>query len=457
MILTAVLFVPVSTTAARGAHRDFVNGVRLRTNTADFTIKRFTTSVDALISRTVIRQYLYDYVQGERTFRELVDFTVPRYADGARVIEDLVGARRILMDGTVVTAFGDQENLDGQEPGVEIRIVRDHTPLLIIIERPIRESDQIIGYDQAAFDASVLVADPEPGILGFSLAKEDETVSARFRHAEPLAAAPFYLVGEMDPQVLRDLRLEILGQILLYTVLSSLAIVLVLYLTLYRFVERVIARLDKALGDKDLLLRESTHRIKNNFAIAESFLRIQSRTTSNQEAQRILQEAQSRMSNMRVLYDRMLATKELRTVDMKKYLQELCDTVVHAYNLGRNITLHTRIDALTVDPKTAFSLGAIVTELLTNSVKYAYPHGERGTIKVELAAGNGDGKEAPGTTLKVCDDGIGLPKDLDRNPSHSFGLTVVRMTAEQLGGTAVISSPAAGSTSGTCCVVSLPV
>lgn len=172
-VLTIAFYFPVNAAVTQSSYLRFTNDLRLRAVTADYAISRFGSSVDSLVSRSVIRQYLHDYVRGKRSFVELTEFTRPRYADGAKVEKDLLGARRMLADGTVVAEFEDQQYLSGAEEGElasadSTIVLRDGPRQVVVITRPIQESSDLIGYDQAAFDATLFAGCASSNVPGDS-------------------------------------------------------------------------------------------------------------------------------------------------------------------------------------------------------------------------------------------------------------------------------------------------
>ena len=215
--------------------------------------------------------------------------------------------------------------------------------------------------------------------------------------------------------------------------------------------------LARQLAEKETLLREVHHRVKNNIASIGSLLSLQAASAVGEEARTTLEAALARVQSMGVLYDRLLLSGEYQGIGMKDYMEGLIDSILEIIPKDPAITLDTRIDDFTLDPKKAVSVGIILNELLTNALKYAFVGRQRGRILVSLT------KQAQQAELVVQDDGIGLPAAIDRaahDPLHAprpvqqsasgsgsgFGLTLVSMLAEQLGGSLAMES-GAGTTS----------
>jgi len=189
------------------------------------------------------------------------------------------------------------------------------------------------------------------------------------------------------------------------------------------------ARIEQLLQEQSTLLKETHHRIKNNFASAESLLNLQTHTNTPPEAREIIDGARSRISSMRILYDKLVNTENFECIPLQAYLTELVSTIGKVYIHSQNLNLETDIEPLDIRSKLAFPLGAIVVELVTNSIKYAYPEGKTGTIRVSLTL---DGSTA---VLEVSDHGQGYDPKKTTGRSESLGLTLVKMMTTQIRGT----------------------
>ncbi|MCB1176127.1 MAG: response regulator [Leptospiraceae bacterium] len=187
-------------------------------------------------------------------------------------------------------------------------------------------------------------------------------------------------------------------------------------------------RIKYLLSEKELILKEVHHRIKNNISSTESLLNLQLDSTNNSETIHALQDAKSRVRSMRVLYDKLLISDDYDEISAKNYLESLIDAILDLFSGKMNITLEKSMADIIFTTKTLFPLGLILNELLTNIMKYAFKDRNTGLIKISLFK-NGDSIQ-----LLVQDDGCGLPKDFDLNKSNKFGLMLVTMLTKQLNG-----------------------
>jgi len=182
----------------------------------------------------------------------------------------------------------------------------------------------------------------------------------------------------------------------------------------------------RQLHEKEVLLREVHHRIKNNIASIGNLLFIHSQSISNPEALSILQDAIGRVQSMALIYNKLLQTNDYQDVSVKKYLEDLIDTVVNIFPQKNKMVIDKQIDDFELDVKRIFPLGTIVNELLTNVFKYAFVNRNSGSIKINLI------KNKDHILLTIQDNGIGLPEGFDVNESKGLGLILVKMLSQQL-------------------------
>ncbi len=185
----------------------------------------------------------------------------------------------------------------------------------------------------------------------------------------------------------------------------------------------------RQLSEKETVLREVHHRIKNNMAQVESLLSLQANSSDNPQVQTALQEAISRVQSIRVLYEKLLIGKDYRDVSAKDYIESLVHSLIAVFPDRTNVTVEQTIHDFTLSSKKAIPVGIIINELLTNTFKYAFPKRKDGHVAIVLD------KAGKQVTLTISDNGVGLDTRETANKSPGFGLTIVRMLAEQLNGT----------------------
>ncbi|HQP48354.1 MAG TPA: PAS domain S-box protein [Spirochaetota bacterium] len=194
-------------------------------------------------------------------------------------------------------------------------------------------------------------------------------------------------------------------------------------------------RIQSLLREKDLLMREVHHRIKNNMSTIASLLSLQSGSVQNQRASAALHDAYNRVQSMALIYDRLYRSGNIDTLDVPLYLTELVDDIAGTYTIDpRQIQVEKDISPVAIEVKNGLTLGIILNELVTNALKYAFPEQRKGRVAVVLRVINNEIAE-----LTVMDDGIGLPGDFDVDNPKGFGLLLVSVLVKQIDGTITVT------------------
>ena len=160
--------------------------------------------------------------------------------------------------------------------------------------------------------------------------------------------------------------------------------------------------LDKKNVENELLLKEIHHRVKNNLEIVSSLLSLQSANINDPDIQEAMLANQNRVHSMGILHQKLYQSEHLAFIEMKNYFKNLCENILDSYNESERIQVKIEMNEVELDVDTALPLGLIVNELLTNSLKYAFPNGNKGEIKLSLASVNNEN-----LCLKISDNGIG--------------------------------------------------
>jgi PAS domain S-box-containing protein len=187
--------------------------------------------------------------------------------------------------------------------------------------------------------------------------------------------------------------------------------------------------LKKSLKEKEMLLKEIHHRVKNNLMVISSLLNLQSKYIKDKSALNVFRESQNRAKSMALIHERLYRSTDLKRIDFGDYIRTLAIDLFHTYVPDPNrIKLNLNVENIMVDINTAVPLGLIVNELVTNSMKHAFPGGESGEIKIQFYS------EDENLVLKVSDDGVGFPEDLDFKNTSSLGLQLVNSLTNQISG-----------------------
>lgn len=188
-------------------------------------------------------------------------------------------------------------------------------------------------------------------------------------------------------------------------------------------------RIEQALAERETLLREVYHRVKNNLQVVQSLLNLQRRTLSEGPALAALDDSVKRVHAMALVHEKLYQTGQLDAVSLPDYLAELLRYLADMDGAARRgITLHSEIDVMQASLEVCVPLGLLVTELVGNSLKHGFPDGRSGSIQVRLS------RHSDKTSLQVEDDGVGLPAGFDLTRATSMGLQLAGSLAGQLGG-----------------------
>jgi PAS domain S-box-containing protein len=190
----------------------------------------------------------------------------------------------------------------------------------------------------------------------------------------------------------------------------------------------------RQLQEKEIILKEVHHRIKNNFASVVSLLNLQYHSVTNPDAHSALQDAIGRVKSMWLLYEKLLQTDDYRETSIKQYLMNLIDEIMKIFPRESEIKIETQIDDFQLDPKRMVPIGIIVNELLTNIYKYAFTSSASGLINVKVT------ENQDNIILTICDNGKGLPEDFDIDDSGGFGLMLVKILCQQINGNFIIET-----------------
>lgn len=188
--------------------------------------------------------------------------------------------------------------------------------------------------------------------------------------------------------------------------------------------------IETSLAEKETLLREIHHRVKNNLQIISSLLNIQSQHIQDENVLSSIQEGQSRVQAMSLIHQNLYQSEHLSNVDIQNYLQQLVTYLSEMFT-GQNKDVQVKVDAahINFDIDTAIPLGLIINELVSNAYKYAFEKTGSGTIHISIKPKNEVDYE-----LEIRDDGKGLPPALDTEKGTSLGLKLVKILSRQLRG-----------------------
>ncbi|BAU40643.1 PAS domain-containing protein [Leptolyngbya sp. O-77] len=196
------------------------------------------------------------------------------------------------------------------------------------------------------------------------------------------------------------------------------------------------AQIRTSLQEKEVLLKEIHHRVKNNLQVISSLLRMQARRLDDRTTAMLLLESQNRVQSMAIIHEQLYQSANFSQIDLDNYIRTLVANLFQTYGVNpKHIVPAIATHGFSLNLNTAIPCGLIINELVSNALKYAFPEGQSGniTICVEIQPPD-DGTTSCLGTLTVSDDGVGMPPDLDWQHTNSLGLVIVRSLVAQLQG-----------------------
>jgi len=196
--------------------------------------------------------------------------------------------------------------------------------------------------------------------------------------------------------------------------------------------KRAEEKITAALNEREVLLREIHHRVKNNLQIISSLLSLQSRYIDDKRAPEVFKNCQDRVHAMALIHEKLYQSGDLSKIDFRGYARSLISRLFISYALKpEQVQLNMEIENVDLTIEEAIPIGLIINELISNSLKHAFPNYRKGAIEVSLGVNKGEGYDY---SLIVGDNGIGLPDGLNLENSATLGMLLVHSLVKQLNG-----------------------
>lgn len=277
--------------------------------------------------------------------------------------------------------------------------------------------------------------------LEFETEKKDKDISLKQQHIELLT----------NQAQLQQNRLK-QATFTRNVTLAGLALLLGIIVLLYKFsrsrmrinrklqdqqteIQKTNVSLQHLVKEKDWLVKEIHHRVKNNFHIVNGLLAAQTGYLKNEEAINAIGESQHRVQAMSLIHQKLYQSESFSAINMSDYIRELVDYLSDSFNIGKTIQFKLGIEPVELDLSRCIPLGLILNEAITNAIKYAFGWGQSGVISISLT------HASPGQLLLVvADNGVGLPTGFDLDTRGSMGMTLMQGLSEDMDGTFSITN-----------------
>jgi len=257
------------------------------------------------------------------------------------------------------------------------------------------------------------------------LASKVNELNAKYQKAEQDQKIGFLSTeNELQKVRLNQQRLFLWGGGAVLLIVSLLSFAIYRLYIKVKDQNRVIAQ---SLDDKEVLLKEIHHRVKNNLQVVSSLLNLQSYKIKDQTALQAIREGRTRVHSMSLIHQALYRKDNLTGVNLHEYLDQLCKSLFETYQVRHDqVKLHTEIEPLMLDVDSVVPLGLIINELLTNALKYAFPDSDQGIINIRVHEGN------QGLHLMVQDNGIGIENADQIQDNDSFGFELINAFKHKL-------------------------
>ncbi|MCZ7400589.1 MAG: ATP-binding protein [Candidatus Methanoperedens sp.] len=204
---------------------------------------------------------------------------------------------------------------------------------------------------------------------------------------------------------------------------------------LEEIVESRTAQLNKSIQEKEVLLREIHHRVKNNMQIVSSLLMLQSQNIEDKKYKDVFIDSQNRIHAMALIHEKLYQSESIAQINFKEYVSDIVSNIIGSYGQKSNIQIDINVENIPIKIDYAVPCGLIINELVTNSLKYAFPDGRQGKIQISVTSNDNNM-----IRLSISDDGVGIPEDVDIRNTKTLGLELVTSLAEgQLHGEIILN------------------
>ncbi|QMW04176.1 tetratricopeptide repeat-containing sensor histidine kinase [Spirosoma foliorum] len=269
----------------------------------------------------------------------------------------------------------------------------------------------------------------------FDTKKKDQDIQLKGQHIELLKKQSELQINDLNrTRILRNVT---------FIVIALLLIILALVYNRYRLKQRSNAILEahqkeindqnqslqRLLTEKEWLLKEIHHRVKNNLQIVMSLLNTQSAYLTDEAAMLAIRDSQHRVQAISLIHQKLYQSENLSSIDMSTYIRELVEYLRDFFSTGQRIRFETHIEPVKLGVSYAVPIGLILNEAITNSIKYAFPGNKSGQIVISFQHTGG-----MNYLLTIADNGIGLPANMDSQQHDSLGLSLMRGLSDDIDG-----------------------
>lgn len=269
----------------------------------------------------------------------------------------------------------------------------------------------LLGYN--AFDLPLVAEQPHVRAYFDALMQGDPQSDIEISYRSPLTGQDYTLLAQGTPR--RAPEGSVIGAVIMYLDLTER--------------KKAQDELKASVEEKELLLREMHHRVKNNLQVMSSLLSLQAGYVKDEQHAQMFHDAESRIRAMGLVHGMMYQSENLKAINCNEYVHQMVGHLFRYYGTPpERVTCKTTIEDIVIELDTAVSFGLMLRELISNSLQHAFPNGRTGEIEISMRLVNGQAVE-----LVTRDNGIGMPPEIDLDHALTLGLRLVKVLAAQLG------------------------
>lgn len=391
--------------------------------------------VQALSSRTMIRNELYSYHNGEISLEEVQNYTQPKYSDGVEVYDNVLLAVRTDLKGTVIAKCGGnviQSEYEYKDSTIDF--LSSENGYNLLIRNKIVHKSSPIGYDTVVFKLNDIAKTKSAYLSGIQVITSHKSNDnlREYAFSVPLEDTNYFFHAKLKQSIVVEEQNTIRSQVLLLSALLIAAVLIVSYFTIFRLTFHLIklrdelnAKLQQSLKYKDYLLKELNHRVKNNLNMVTSLINLK-----DSEIEPDISDIQHQIKAISLVHEKLHQQNDVERIEVKQYFQELLESVF-SFTANRKIHIVNNIENVSIPTKTAIPLGLVVNEIATNAIKYGYTADEEGSFTMEFK----QDEEHHQYFLTLSNTGNPFPQEVDIDNTNTLGLKLINSLVEQLDGT----------------------
>lgn len=440
-VSVVLLYLPVRIGFGELKDLELRNALEYKARVMEYYLRSYQTNARALASRTMMKKALLGHYQGLIALEGLRQMTDAPYADGCRIYDNLVAAQRLTAARETINSFGDVRLINQMRQRYDRdTVVTLDRALYLYLKNPIEAGGITIGLDHLLFNITHLVKPDLPFIVAYELtngpcSRHGDSAS----YAAPVGNLGFCLTGRYRADYRTPEQRLLLVFAIVYALVIAIIVVVLSRLTAYRGVKRIIGEheavnraLAQTVEQRELLIKEIHHRVKNNLAMINSMISLMQMGEPEGSVHDKFNVLKGRIESIQLIHRYLYRANDLMSIDLGAYLTELATSIIKTFSDETIVFTHA-IDDILCPTDAAISLGIMLAELVTNAMKYGFADAEGKEIALSMR------RAGDQFVMRFSNNGRPIPAEVDIATARSMGLMIINATVERLRGTVALS------------------